>query len=106
MDRTDAEVIAELEISWKGVHKSFSTRNTLEPYHAMEMALITGPMKHMLGKWQFVPIDDSGCKVLLDLEFEFAGGFIDMIFQPVFQSIANSLVDAFCQRAVELYGHE
>ena len=104
--RSDAEVVAELEIAWKGMHKGFSTRNTLSPYHAMEMSLITGPLKHMLGKWQFIDINDNGCKVLLDLEFEFTGGIIDMIFQPIFQSIANSLVDAFCQRAVELYGRE
>lgn len=104
--RTDEEVVAELEISWKGMHKSFSTRNHLHPYHRMEISLVSGPMKHMQGLWEFVPINDRGCKVKLDLEFEFAGGFIDMLFQPVFQSIANSLVDAFCKRAVELYGHE
>jgi ribosome-associated toxin RatA of RatAB toxin-antitoxin module len=106
LSRTDEEVVAELEIAWKGMHKQFSTRNKLEPYHGMTMSLIEGPMKHMEGKWQFIDINDHGCKVLLDLEFEFTGGFLDMFFQPVFQGIANSLVDAFCARAVELYGHE
>jgi ribosome-associated toxin RatA of RatAB toxin-antitoxin module len=103
--RTEQEVIAELEITWKGMHKSFSTRNVLHPYNSMEIQLITGPMRHMQGKWQFVAVNDHACKVLLDLEFEFSGSFIDLLFQPVFQSIANSLVDAFCKRAVELYGH-
>ena len=106
MSRTEAEVVAELDISWKGMHKSFSTRNELFPYERMDISLVTGPMKHLKGRWEFIPINTDGCKVLLDLEFEFAGGFIDMLFQPVFQTIANSLVDAFCQRAVELYGRE
>jgi len=106
ISRTDNEVVAELEISWKGMHKSFSTKNTLNHYGRMTMDLVEGPLKHMRGEWDFIQIKDSGCKVMLDLEFEFAGGFIDLIFQPVFQSIANSLVDAFCKRAVELYGHE
>lgn len=106
ISRTDAEVVAELEITWKGMHKSFTTRNSLHPYDSMDIGLVNGPMKHMQGKWQFVAMNEHACKVLLDLEFEFAGGFIDMLFQPVFQSIANSLVDAFCQRAVELYGRE
>ena len=106
ISRTDEEVVAELEISWKGMHKSFTTRNSLHPYGSMDIGLVDGPMKHMQGKWQFVAMNEHACKVLLDLEFEFAGGFIDMIFQPIFQSIANSLVDAFCQRAVELYGRE
>lgn len=106
ISRTEDEVVAELEISWSGIHKSFSTKNILVSPKSMEMNLIEGPLKHMKGKWDFVPIKDGGCKVMLDLEFEFSGGFIDIIFQPVFQSIANSLVDAFCKRAVELYGHE
>lgn len=105
VSRTDEEVVAELEISWKGMHKSFSTRNRLHPYNRMEISLVNGPMKHLQGVWEFLPIQEDGCKVQLDLEFEFSGSFIDMLFQPVFQTIANSLVDAFCQRAVELYGH-
>lgn len=104
VSRTDQEVVAELDITWKGMSKSFSTRNVLYPYQCMEMSLVSGPMKHMKGKWDFIEIDEKACKVMLDMEFEFAGNFIDLLFQPVFQSIANSLVDAFCKRAVELYG--
>lgn len=104
VSRTEAEVVAELDIHWKGMTKSFSTRNVLIPYSAMEISLVHGPMRHMKGKWDFVEVSETACKVMLDLEFEFAGSFIDLLFQPVFQSIANSLVDAFCKRAVELYG--
>lgn len=104
--RTDTEVVAALEIAWKGVHKSFTTRNTLVPYERMDMNLVNGPLKHMEGIWHFQALNDKACKVLLDLEFEFAGSFIDRLFEPVFSHIANSLVDAFCQRAMELYGHE
>ncbi len=104
VSRTEQEVVAELDITWKGMSKSFSTRNVLSPYSCMEMSLVSGPMKHMKGKWDFIEVDEKACKVMLDMEFEFAGNFIDLLFQPVFQSIANSLVDAFCKRAVELYG--
>ena len=104
--RTDKEVVATLEIVWKGVHKSFSTRNVLNPYDSMDILLVEGPMQHLEGIWQFQPLNEKACKVLLDLEFEFTGSFIDRLFQPVFQHIANNLVDAFCKRAVELYGTE
>jgi ribosome-associated toxin RatA of RatAB toxin-antitoxin module len=104
--RTENEIIATLEINWKGMRKKFTTRNTLRPSDRMDMNLVTGPLKHMEGIWNFQALNDKACKVLLDLEFEFAGGFIDRLFEPVFQHIANSLVDAFCKRAVELYGSE
>jgi ribosome-associated toxin RatA of RatAB toxin-antitoxin module len=106
LSRTEEEIVAELDISWKGMSKSFSTSNILTPYSSMEISLIKGPMRHMKGKWDFIEVNESACKVMLYLEFEFAGNFIDLLFQPVFQSIANSLVDAFCKRAVELYGKE
>ena len=104
--RTDDEVVASLEIAWKGVHKQFSTRNKLYPYERMDIILVEGPLQHMEGVWNFHVLNEKACKVLLDLEFEFAGGFIDKLFQPIFQHIANTLVDSFCKRAVELYGNE
>lgn len=104
VSKTEQEVVAELEINWKGVHKSFTTRNLLQPYTRMEIDLVNGPLKRLDGIWQFQALDEKACKVILDLEFEFAGGFIDRLFQPVFEHIASTLVDAFCQRAAELYG--
>lgn len=106
LERSDKEVVAELEISWKGMHKSFSTRNTLTPYERIDMNLVNGPLRHMEGIWTFQALDEHACKVLLDLEFEFAGSLLDRFFQPVFQNIANTLVEAFCKRAVELYGSQ
>lgn len=104
--RTDTEVIAALEVNWKGIHKSFTTRNVLYPFDRMEIGLVKGPLQRMEGMWNFLSLDEKACKVMLDLEFEFAGGFVDKLFQPIFQHIANTLVEAFCKRAVELYGNE
>ena len=90
-----------------GIHsKTFSTRNRLYPHHRMDINLVNGPLKRMDGVWDFQTLGEHACKVLLDLEFEFTGGVMDMLFQPIFSHIANTLVDAFCKRATELYGHE
>lgn len=106
LKRDEKEVIATLEIAWKGIHKTFTTTNKLYPYEQMDIILVKGPLQHLEGIWNFEVLDEKASKVLLDLEFAFAGGFIDKLFQPVFQHIANTLVDAFCKRAVELYGKE
>jgi ribosome-associated toxin RatA of RatAB toxin-antitoxin module len=68
--------------------------------------LIKGPFRHLKGRWTFIPLGDSGCEVDLDLEFDLAGRLVDKLFQPIFHNIANSLVDLFCQRAVEVYGRK
>ena len=38
------------------------------------------------------------------MEFEFASRMLDLVVGPVFSQVANSLVDSFQQRAVEVYG--
>lgn len=105
ISRNQAEVDATLEIVWSGIHKSFTTRNFLHPHDHIEITLIKGPFRHLEGRWTFKQLGDQGCKVNMELEFELAGGVFDIVFQPIFNKIANSLVDAFCKRAVEVYGN-
>lgn len=104
--RDEQEVVASLNISWKGFHKNFTTRNKLYPYEKTTINLVNGPLQRLDGTWTFQALDEQSSKVILDLEFEFTGHFVDKFFQPIFQYIANSLVDAFCKRAAELYGRE
>lgn len=99
-----SELVAELEISWKGLGRRFSTRNRIYPYEKIDMKLERGPFKHLQGGWEFISHGESACTVTLSLEFDFSGSLFDKLFQPIFQHIANSLVDAFIQRAVEIYG--
>lgn len=103
ISRSETEIIASLDVNWKGIHKSFTTRNLLSP-NRIEISLVNGPLQRLDGVWVFESLDEHACKIILDLEFEFTGHFIDKLFQPVFQHIANTLVDAFCKRAIELYG--
>jgi len=104
VSQTDKEIIASLNIVWKGIHKQITTRNLLQPYHRIEIDLVQGPLRRLDGIWTFESLNEGACKVILDLEFEFSGSFLDMLFQPVFHHIANTFVDAFCKRATELYG--
>lgn len=106
LSRTEKMVEATIEIAWAGIHKSFTTRNHLYPDARMDITLVKGPFRHLEGKWSFIAIGEHGSKVNLDLEFELTGHLLDKVFQPVFHHIANSLVDAFCKRAVEIYGSE
>lgn len=103
---SETEIIASLDVNWKGIHKSFTTRNVLFPCNRVEISLVNGPLQRLDGVWEFNVLDEFACKINLDLEFEFTGHFVDKLFQPIFQHIANTLVDAFCKRAIELYGQK
>jgi ribosome-associated toxin RatA of RatAB toxin-antitoxin module len=104
ISRSENEVEASLDIAHSGVHKTFSTRNRLQPGESIEMHLVEGPFKYLNGVWRFEKLGDAGSKVGLDLEFEFSSKLLGMTFGPFFSKIASSLVDAFIQRAQKVYG--
>jgi ribosome-associated toxin RatA of RatAB toxin-antitoxin module len=101
--RTDTEICGELEVSRVGIKQRFSTCNRLFVNERMDIVLRDGPFKKLEGGWRFHALQENASKVELLLEFEFAGKLIDAAFGRVFNQIANSLVDAFCKRADEIY---
>ncbi|RMD79260.1 MAG: type II toxin-antitoxin system RatA family toxin, partial [Gammaproteobacteria bacterium] len=74
------------------------------PPKMIEMRLVEGPFRHLQGFWRFEPVGEGGCRVSLDLEFEFASRLMGLALGPVFHQIANTLVEAFSQRAAQVYG--
>ncbi|MCA0402614.1 MAG: type II toxin-antitoxin system RatA family toxin [Proteobacteria bacterium] len=100
--RDEDEVQATLVIAAAGMSKSFTTRNRLQKNKMIEIRLIDGPFSHLEGFWRF---DDEagGCRISFDLEFEFAGRMFSMLLGPVFEQVTDKMVDAFCDRAKNLY---
>ena len=104
LSRNDDELCGRIEVARLGVRQVFSTCNKLEPPERMYLDLKEGPFRKLNGVWTFTALREDACKVELELDFEFSGRLIDKAFGAVFGQIANSLVDAFCKRADEIYG--
>jgi ribosome-associated toxin RatA of RatAB toxin-antitoxin module len=104
ISRSEDEVRAVIEMVKGRVHKSFSTINRMQHHKMIDIRLLEGPFRRLEGYWRFDPLRADASKVSLDMEFEFASPLLRMAVEPVFKQIANSLVDAFCKRAVDLYG--
>lgn len=104
LSQTDDEVKGQIEVKHTGMNKTFTTLNRMQKNKMIEMRLLEGPFKHLQGFWRFDALDENGCKISLDLEFEFSNKLVSMAFGPIFSQIANSMVDAFCNRAHDIYG--
>ncbi len=98
------EVCATIELAVGAVHKRFSTCNRVQKNKMIEVRLVEGPFRHLEGFWRFEPLGERACKVVLDMEFEFASRLLSAALGPIFHQIVNALVDAFCRRAEEVYG--
>ncbi|PJD96197.1 MAG: ubiquinone-binding protein [Legionella sp.] len=102
--RNEDEVQATLVIGAAGMTKSFTTRNLLQVNKMIEIRLIDGPFSHLEGFWRFDALENEGCTISFDLEFEFASKWFSMVLGPVFEQVTDKMVDAFCTRAESLYG--
>lgn len=105
LKETKDEVHASLTLAKGGFAKSFTTCNRLEWGKRIEVTLINGPFRYLEGFWHFENKATGGSEIRLALTFELAGGLINMAFEPLFIHAANKLVDAFYNRAKEVYGH-
>lgn len=102
---TETEMIASVEIAKGILNKTFTTQNRLQQGKRIDLQLVDGPFKKLSGYWQFDALKtENACKVNLELEFEFDNAMMSIAAKPIFTQIANSLVDSFCKRAVEVYG--
>ena len=104
LSREGQELSARIDFSVSSVSQSFTTSNQLKPGEEIAMQLVDGPFSQLEGRWRFEPLGDAGCKISLLLEYDFSSKMVSLVVGPVFNKIANTLVDAFQKRAVEVYG--
>ena len=109
IEQTDTTMIAEIGMALAGFRKGFTTRNVHVPGRQVKLALVNGPFKQLDGTWDFVPLLDPAtqtpqraCRIELTLHYSFESMFGALV-GPVFDKIANSLVDAFVKRAEQVY---
>ena len=103
LSRTEHEVIASITIAFKGVNKTFTTKNQLIGNEKTVLTLIDGPFSALSGVWEFTPLAEHASKISLDLEFDFPSQVIGKVIGPVFKIIANSMIESFRNRADEIY---
>jgi ribosome-associated toxin RatA of RatAB toxin-antitoxin module len=105
-------VTARLHLRYAGVRQAFTTRNTHEAGRRVTLSLVDGPFSLLEGCWHFVPLagsDDSGsepkaCKIEFELRYAFANRALEAVVSPVFDRVANTLVESFVKRAEQIYG--
>jgi ribosome-associated toxin RatA of RatAB toxin-antitoxin module len=109
VERHETGLTARLGLAYAGLRHSFSTRNEIVQEQSVSMVLVDGPFSLLDGIWLFKalghPVEDRpACKVELDLRYAFSSPALERVVSPVFDRVANTLVDSFVQRAEQIYG--
>jgi ribosome-associated toxin RatA of RatAB toxin-antitoxin module len=101
---------ARLHMAYAGVRHAFTTRNRHEIGKSVLVDLVDGPFSTLDGLWQFEPIgrpggDAQACRIEFDLSYAFSSRPLETVLSPVFDKVADTLVDRFVQRAEQVYGN-
>jgi ribosome-associated toxin RatA of RatAB toxin-antitoxin module len=100
----DAQVTrATIQINFHGLKQSFTTENTKRAPAEMRIALVDGPFRKLEGGWRFTGLAGRGCKVELELDYEYSSRVLEKLVGPVFNRIAVTLIEAFVKRAAQVY---
>lgn len=102
LERSDEVVRAELRVRVAGLAFSMRTCNPKRRPEWMAIHLEQGPFRHFEGEWRLRAIGTAGCRVDFRLDHAFDSATMTRVAGPVFERIADTLVDAFVQRALSL----
>ena len=105
----DDGVTARLGLAYMGVRHAFTTRNVQRAPESVMVQLVDGPFSLLDGTWLFKPLGRPGseqpaCKIEFDLRYAFASPALETVVSPVFDHVANTLVERFVRRAEDVYG--
>jgi ribosome-associated toxin RatA of RatAB toxin-antitoxin module len=70
----------------------------------MAVALARGPFRRFEGEWRLTPLAPAACRIDFTFRHEFDATFARTLVGPVFDRIADTLVDAFVARAEQVLG--
>ncbi len=104
LGRDEQVTRATIQINFRGIRQSWTTENPKRAPEEMLIHLVEGPFKRLDGSWRFTRLADHACKVDLKLRYEFSSRLLEKLIGPVFDHIANTLVDAFARRAEQVHG--
>ena len=92
-------LIARLDLGLGALSTWFTTENTLDRPHSIDMNLVDGPFRKLHGRWEFHALDECASKVTLTLEFDPSNRLLGPAIALGFQGLADRMVDDFVRVA-------
>jgi ribosome-associated toxin RatA of RatAB toxin-antitoxin module len=96
--------VATLTVGVAGLKQAFTTRNRNRAPAAIDMQLVEGPFRRFAATWRFHELAADACRIEFSMEYEFASRALARMLEPLFDKIADTMVDAFARRATQVYG--
>ncbi|MDX2073763.1 MAG: type II toxin-antitoxin system RatA family toxin [Alphaproteobacteria bacterium] len=104
-ERTGDRFLGELVIHYKGMSESYTSRVTLTPYTAIDVAMVKGPFEYLTNNWRFTA-EGGGTRIDFALDFKFRSKLLEKLMGGFFTRATEKMMGAFKERAETLYGRK
>jgi ribosome-associated toxin RatA of RatAB toxin-antitoxin module len=104
IERREGATTARLSVGLKGISQSFTTENRNRPGESIAMRLVEGPFRSFSAAWRFHTLGEQASRIEFTMDYQLSAGLLAKVLGPLFDHIANTMVDAFHKRAQAVYG--
>ena len=106
-------VVAEMEVAYKLIRESFTSRVTLlRGERTIFVEYLNGPFRRMENRWTFRPVHDvtvgaqapAACEIEFFISYEFRSRTLGLLMGAVFDTAFRRFASAFESRADAVFG--
>lgn len=100
----DTEMVADMLVGFKALKEKFTSRvEKLRPSE-LRVHYVDGPLRDLDNLWLFRPDGEGRCEIEFNVDFAFRNPLFEKLAGQYFDRAFRKMVNAFEERAAELYG--
>ncbi len=98
------EMVADMLVGFKALKEKFTSRvEKLRPSE-LRVHYVDGPLRDLDNLWLFRPDGEGRCEIEFNVDFAFRNPLFEKLAGQYFDRAFRKMVNAFEERAAELYG--
>lgn len=101
---SETEMVADMVVGFKSLRESFTSRVAKDRPNRIAVHYVDGPLSDLDNVWTFRAIDENTCEIDFAVDFQFKNRVFQALAGQYFDRAFRRMVEAFEQRAAELYG--
>lgn len=101
---SETEMVADMVVGFKGLRENFTSLVHKRAPNAIRVEYVDGPLKYLHNDWGFRPDGQGGTLVDFSVDFAFRSALFEMLAGQMFDRALRKMINAFEERAAELYG--
>lgn len=101
---SDTEMVADMVVGFKSLRESFTSRVAKDRPNQIAVHYVDGPLSDLDNVWTFRAVDANTCEIDFAVDFQFKNRVFQALAGQYFDRAFRRMVEAFEQRAADLYG--